>query len=98
MKKKLRIGLILQGGQGWIGGTEYIKNIVFALASLPAEERSTLEICLVYKQDFELDIQNQLKPYLDNTYSLENHLSSLTFTNRLKWKIQRLLFKQSDPR
>ena len=27
MKKLFKIGLIMQGGTGWIGGTEYIKNI-----------------------------------------------------------------------
>ncbi len=47
MTKPLRIGLIMQGGRGWIGGTEYIKNIVSALASLPTEVRSTFELCLI---------------------------------------------------
>jgi glycosyltransferase involved in cell wall biosynthesis len=89
----------MQGGRGWIGGAEYIKNLILALSSLPDEERSTFEICLLYYgQSFEPEIQNQLKPYLNGTYNLETELDSLTFVNRLKWKVKREVFKQSDPR
>ncbi len=99
MNQPLRIGLIMQGGRGWIGGAEYIKNLILALSSLPDEERSTFEICLLYYgQSFEPEIQNQLKPYLNGTYNLETELDSLTFVNRLKWKVKREVFKQSDPR
>ncbi|MEH2319926.1 glycosyltransferase [Nostoc sp.] len=99
MNQPLRIGLIMQGGRGWIGGVEYIKNIILALSSLPDEERSTFEICLLYYgESFEQDIQNQLKPYLKGTYNLETELDSFTFFNRLKWKVKRVVFKQSDPR
>ena len=45
MNKPLKIGLLMQGGRNWIGGAEYIKNIIFALSSLPHEVRSTFEIC-----------------------------------------------------
>ncbi|MCF4967955.1 glycosyltransferase [Nostoc sp. CMAA1605] len=98
MNQPLRIGLLMQGGRAWIGGSEYIKNIILALSSLPDEARSTFEICLFYNQDFEPSIQNQLKPYLDITYNLGNELKPFTLTNRLRWKIRRSLFKQSDPR
>ncbi|MBJ7298110.1 MAG: glycosyltransferase, partial [Dolichospermum sp.] len=98
MKKLFKIGLIMQGGTSWIGGTEYIKNIILALSSLPNEERETFEICLLYNQDIAPDIQNQLKPYLNAAYKLENELEQINFVGRLKWKIRRVLFKQTDPR
>ena len=98
MNQPLRIGLLMQGGRGWIGGTEYIKNIILALSSLPDEERETFEIYLLYSQSLGTDIQNQLKTYLDNVYNLEHELESFTFLNRLKWKIQRIVFRQSDSR
>ena len=98
MNKPLKICLLMQGGRGWIGGTEYIKNIILALSSLPDEERATFEICLLYSQSLETDIQNQLKSYLHTIYNLDNELEPFTFLNRLKWKIKRDLFKQSDPR
>lgn len=98
MNKPLKIGLLMQGGRSWIGGTEYIKNIILALSSLPDEERETFEICLLYSQSLETDIQNQLKIHLHSIYNLDSELDPFTFLNRLKWKIKRDLFKQSDPR
>jgi glycosyltransferase involved in cell wall biosynthesis len=98
MSQPLKIGLLMQGGRSWIGGTEYIKNIILALSSLPDEERATFEVCLLYSQSLETDIQNQLKAYLHTIYNLDNELDPFTFLNRLKWKIKRDLFKQSDPR
>lgn len=98
MKKLFKIGLIMQGGTGWIGGTEYIKNIILALSSLPNEERETFEICLLYHQDITPNIQNQLTSYLNIAYNLENELEQINFINRLKWKVRKVLFKQTDPR
>jgi hypothetical protein len=69
-----------------------------ALSSLPNEERETFEICLLYNQDIDPEIQNQLKPYLNIAYNLENELEHINFVNRLKWKIKRVVFKQTDPR
>lgn len=34
VSKPLHIGLIMQGGAGWMGGAEYIKNLAHALASV----------------------------------------------------------------
>lgn len=98
MNQPLRIGLLMQGGRDWMGGAEYIKNIVLALSSLSDEERSTFEICLIYNQDFELDIKNQLKPYLHALYNLETELESAIFINRWKWEVKRVLFKESGSR
>ena len=78
--------------------SEYIKNIILALSSLPNEERKTFEICLLYNQDIDPDIQNQLHPYLNTAYNLENELEKINFVNRLKWKIRKVVFKQTDPR
>lgn len=44
MQAPLRIGLILQGGSGWVGGTEYSKNLIKALYRLPAEVQATFEL------------------------------------------------------
>jgi glycosyltransferase involved in cell wall biosynthesis len=99
MTNVFRIGLIMTGGRGWIGGSEYIKNIILALGSLPDEVRSTFEVCLLYNsQSIDQDIHDRLKPYLDIAYDLENGLEPFTFFNRLKWKIMRTIYHQSDPR
>jgi len=98
MNKPLRIGLIMQGGRGWIGGTEYIKNIVFALASLPPEVQTTFEICLLCSQSLESSLYSQIQPYLKNIYYLEIEQEPLNLQNRLRWKLIRNLFKLHDPR
>ena len=98
MTKPLRIGLIMQGAYGWIGGTEYIKNIVFALASLPPDVRSTFEICLICSKSLDPNLYNQIDSYLNNIYYLEVDLEPLTVQNRLRWKLKRNLFKLQDPR
>ena len=35
MNEPLHICLVMQGGHGWVGGSEYIKNIILALRTLP---------------------------------------------------------------
>ena len=98
MNQPFKIGLLMQGGQSWIGGTEYIKNIILALSSLSQEERETFEVFLLFHQSLDLDTQNQLSPYIKAFYNLENELEPLTFINRLKWKIQEIISGQIYPR
>ena len=88
----------MQGGRGWIGGTEYIKNIILALSSLCDEERSTFEICLLYNQNIEQDILNELEPFLTIAYNLDEELDPLTFLNRTKRKINSIVSKEIDYR
>lgn len=98
MKKKLRIGLIMQGGKDWIGGIQYIKNLIYALASLPQEIRTTFEICLICSKYFDLEEYNQISSYLDDVYYLESELAEFTLINRARWKFIRIFNKQAYPR
>jgi glycosyltransferase involved in cell wall biosynthesis len=98
MKKPLRIGLIMQGDRGWIGGVQYINNIVLALATLPPEVRSTFELCLIASKSLDPNLYSQIEPYLNNIYYREIDLEPLTLANRLRWKVIRTLFKQGDVR
>jgi glycosyltransferase involved in cell wall biosynthesis len=93
MNKVLRIGLIMQGGRDWMGGTEYIKNIVLALSSLSSEVCSTFEVCLLCSKDFDSSLYESIKPYLNEVFYLE----APTLKNRIRWKISRFLFKQFQP-
>ena len=68
MTKPLRIGLIMLGGKDWIGGSEYIKNIILALSSLPTEIQDDFQISLLYRESStDPDVIHQLRPYLTNT-------------------------------
>jgi len=98
MTKPLRIGLIMQGGKDWIGGSQYIKNIIFALSSLPKEVRETFEICLICNKSFDLKEYETISDSLNHTYYLESELEPFTIANRLRWLFKRKFYKQVYPR
>lgn len=97
MNKTLRIGLLMKGSHTWIGGTEYMKNIIFALSSLIEEESANFEVSLFNDRDFGSDI-SKLAPYLKTIHNLEKELEPFTIINRLKWKTKRVLFNRVDTR
>ncbi|MBR8834033.1 MAG: glycosyltransferase [Stigonema ocellatum SAG 48.90 = DSM 106950] len=94
MNKPLRIALLMQGGRGWVGGTEYIKNIILALSSIPADERSTFELCFICNKGIEGSVYSQIEPHLNKVYYEEVDFEPLTFANRVRWKIFNTLFKR----
>lgn len=50
----------MQGEANWIGGVEYIKNIIFALATLPTEVKSTFEIILICHEELDGNLYNSV--------------------------------------
>ena len=71
MKEVLHIGLIMRYGREWVGGTEYIKNIILALASLPEETRSKFKVSLICGESVNPSYYNQVVPHLENVYHLD---------------------------
>lgn len=108
MTKPLRIGLIMQGGRGWVGGTEYIKNIICALASLPTDVRSTFEVCLICSDSLNTDLHSEINPYIqDICYSGVNldpftlqeiPVEPLNMQRRILDKIKKNICKIHNPR
>jgi glycosyltransferase involved in cell wall biosynthesis len=43
----LKIGLVMQGGAGWMGGAEYIKNLALALAAAEKEEPQDVSVSVI---------------------------------------------------
>ena len=78
MKEPLRIGLLMQGGDQWIAGIEYTKNIILALESLPQDIRSSFELCLICQQPTDLDSYDEIKQYVNEVYYLGPVLKSRT--------------------
>lgn len=74
MTRPLHIGLIMTYGREWIGGVEYIKNIILALGSLPAEVRSAFEISLICGPSVEPVCYAEVLPYLKNVYHKDLNL------------------------
>jgi glycosyltransferase involved in cell wall biosynthesis len=67
-----RIGLVMQGGSNWIGGVEYIKNIVFALATLPVEVRNKLEICIICEKSIDPLLYEPILSHLHQVFYVDN--------------------------
>ena len=93
MKKSLRIALIMQGGPEWLGGMEYIRNIIFALASLPADIRATFEVSLIANSFTDSGFIKSIEPFVKRVYFLDEEIR-LTLFERIIWKIRKHLFKQ----
>lgn len=75
MQKRLRIGLVLFGSRGWMGGDEYIRNLVFALRSLPREAQDAFELFLLsYASD--RDAVRPVEAQVEKVYSLREELGS----------------------
>lgn len=54
----------MEYGKLWIGGTEYIKNIIRALRELPEDVRSTFEISLICGNSVDPVLYSEVSPYL----------------------------------
>jgi glycosyltransferase involved in cell wall biosynthesis len=93
MTKPFRIGLIMYSDRLWIGGTEYAKNIIFALASLPKDIQNTFEISLLTNKSEDHDFIESVKRYLKKVYFIEDEIVPRTLLNRIKWRIIGQLFK-----
>jgi glycosyltransferase involved in cell wall biosynthesis len=97
MSKPWRIGLVMEGDSNWMGGVEYIKNIVFAVQSLPNEVKKTVEICLICDESLPLELYESILPYLKDVFYTKQDSS---LTQRILWRLSRLIFnlKESSPR
>jgi len=86
---KLRIGVIMQGGTAWIGGSEYVKNLILSCGHLSAEERNAFELCLITGQPIDDGLAKQIQPYISRTYLLTDELPPQSFANKARWLIDR---------
>ncbi len=97
MMRPFRIALIMQGGRGWMGGVEYIRNIIFALGSLPQEDLNTYEISLLANTQTDHAFIESVRPFLKKVY-ITDELIPPTILNRIRWAAKRHLFRVPDNR
>jgi glycosyltransferase involved in cell wall biosynthesis len=83
MSKSCRIGLVMQGNSNWMGGVEYIKNIVFALSKLPKDVRDKFELCLICDKSIDSSLYESIVPYLQHIFYIEKE-------NRFKAVFERI--------
>jgi len=98
MSRPRRIGLIMQGGSGWVGGSEYIGNLIAAWATLPAETRARFELCLISKQPLDPAFAARLDPHLACRYALSEVLAAPTFARQARWFIDRTVLGRANSR
>ena len=74
-ENRIRLGLIFEVNEGWIGGTYYILNLISSLQTLPAEEKPVITILSKNKSDFET-AQKTGYPFLNykNPYNIKRNL------------------------
>ncbi len=53
MKKPLHLGFVMQGGSGWAGGAEYIRNLILATLAAARKERREVKATLLAGQPLE---------------------------------------------
>lgn len=88
----------MQGGAGWAGGSEYIRNLVLAFGQLPAVERSGFELSLISGAPLESSLAQQLQPHLAASYALSADLPATTLPNRARWLVDRRLRSRPNTR
>jgi glycosyltransferase involved in cell wall biosynthesis len=94
MSKPVRIGLVMQGGSNWIGGIEYIKNIVFALSTLPSATKAKFEIYLLCDPDLDSNLYRSILEHVQGVFYLEsNHVLT-----KVRSIIQRIVAQENYPR
>jgi glycosyltransferase involved in cell wall biosynthesis len=93
----LDVGLLLEWSRGWIGGVDYVRNLVLAVASLPEEERRGVRLTLVYDPPLDPDLAAELSPHLHAVVSRKEAQRRMLL-RRLRWRLERRLGVQADPR
>jgi len=96
--KQFHIALIMHGGREWMGGVEYIRNLILALANQPEDIRSTFDISLVCPPTIDPVLHSELQPHLRRTYYYEKDFAQRTLVNRALWQYKRVALKRYNPK
>jgi glycosyltransferase involved in cell wall biosynthesis len=94
MNKPFRIALINHYDQGWVAGTEYIKNIILGLSTLSYENRNNIEINLITSKSIDNSILNLIEPCLKKIFITEEILEAQTLLNNTKRKMASIFLKR----
>lgn len=100
MKRPIRIALMMQGNVEWMGGAEYTKNIVLALANVDEETRSDFEISLIRRRNVDSVIYERIVPYLTRTYieeEMRQRPAGTVFEELRRSLRARIFHEQRDP-
>lgn len=60
MSRPLQIGLVMQGGTGWMGGSEYIKNLAQAVTAAARADGTPIKLTLITGHSLDDRMRNEL--------------------------------------
>lgn len=96
MKKNKKIALMAVGDEAWIGGLNYIMNILDGLNSIGMEQSIEVHIFKGRNQKFgDIDEFNKINIKILN---IDDELPQFTLLNRFFWLCQRKLMRRIYPR
>jgi glycosyltransferase involved in cell wall biosynthesis len=84
----------MQGGAAWVGGSEYIKNLIFALSSLPVAEQSRFELSLICGPSLDGATHSQVEQKLKR---ILYHTADAGIATRLRWRLLSTLLGRRNP-
>lgn len=87
MSKPFRICVIMQWHSSWMGGTEYTRNIIRALATLPRDTRSTFELDLIVGQHTDREFISEMEGLVHRIYYAEQDLPGAAFFAKPRWSL-----------
>jgi len=96
MRTKKKIALFGMGGLYWIGGVQYITNIIHALNAWTGGPE--FEIHLIKNEDQHFSELADLKNVSIVFHNVNEYFPPWSLPNRIKWFIQRKLMNRVNPR
>ena len=94
MNKPFRIALINHHDQGWVAGTEYIKNIILGLSALSKDNGNNIEVNLITSKSIDNSILNLVEPCLKKIFFTEDILGAQTLLKNTKQKMASIFLKR----
>jgi len=86
MSLPFRIALFNQYDQRWVAGSEYFRNIIYALSNLTPEEQNALEINLITPETSDDSLRKQTESCRGKVHIIEDILGPETVWEKTKWK------------
>src|ERR1700742_1030624 len=96
MKQIKKIALMAVGDEAWIGGIQYITNILDGLNEAP--EAKGIEVTVFKNPGQKLYNSDKLKNIVINVVDLSEALPPFSVSNRVYWLMQRKLQGRIYPR
>lgn len=81
----IRVGILMQATRRWMGGVVYIQNLIKAIATLPSDVKSQLELHLIISPDSEPEFYQGLIPLVSSIHTVD--FLNREIGNKLRWKV-----------